>query len=237
MKFSKEKLEFVAGNSLYTTFTNSRTITYSGDIAKRFITKTSSILEYGPAEGLMTSQLIDVFDRYVIVEGSEKYCNDLKVKYPSAEVFHGLFEETKLNETFDFIVLGHVLEHVEDPVEVLQVVSKHMHEDTLIFCAVPNANSIHRLAAVEMGLINTEYDMSEKDVHHGHMRIYKMNTLISDFESAGLKISEKGGYWLKPISDKQIEQSWSQEMLDAFMVLGERFSEIAAEIFVVATKK
>jgi 2-polyprenyl-3-methyl-5-hydroxy-6-metoxy-1,4-benzoquinol methylase len=237
MKFSKQKLEEVATNSLYTTITNSRTITYSGDIAKRFIHNTTSVLEYGPAEGLMTSQLIQLFDRYVIVEGSEKYCEELKRKFPSAEIINGLFENTILHEKFDFIVLGHVLEHVEDPVEVLKIVANHMHENSVVFCAVPNANSIHRLAAVEMGLMETEYDMSEKDIHHGHMRIYKTKSLISDFESADLQIVEKGGYWLKPISDNQIEESWTQEMLDAFMKLGEVFPEIAAEIYVVATKK
>ena len=237
MKFSKQKLEEVANNSLYTTMTNSRTISYSGDIAKRFIPNTRSVLEYGPAEGLMTSQLINLFDRYVIVEGSKKYCDELERKFPSAIVLNGLFENTHLKEKFDFIVLGHVLEHVEDPIEVLKMVVNHMHENTVVFCAVPNANSIHRLAAVEMGLMQTEFDMSEKDIHHGHMRIYKIKSLVSDFESAGLVVKETGGYWLKPISDGQIEESWTHEMLDAFMKLGENFPEIAAEIFVVATKK
>ena len=237
MKFSKQKLEEVANNSLYTTMTNSRTISYSGDIAKRFIPDTKSVLEYGPAEGLMTSQLINLFDRYVIVEGSKKYCDELEKKFPSAIVHNGLFENTHLKEKFDFIVLGHVLEHVEDPIEVLKMVVNHMHENTVVFCAVPNANSIHRLAAVEMGLMQTEFDMSVKDIHHGHMRIYKIKSLVSDFESAGLAVKETGGYWLKPISDRQIEESWTHEMLDAFMKLGENFPDIAAEIFVVATKK
>ena len=34
--------------------------------------------------------------------------------------------------------------------------------------------------------------------------------------------------------NKQIEESWNEEMIRAFMKLGEKYPEIAAEIYVVA---
>ena len=43
-----------------------------------------------------------------------------------------------------------------------------------------------------------------------------------------------GGYWIKPLSNGQIEQNWTAEMLEAFMELGERYPDIAGEIYVVA---
>ncbi|WP_281051516.1 hypothetical protein [Thauera sp. GDN1] len=55
-----------------------------------------------------------------------------------------------------------------------------------------------------------------------------------DFLKAGLSIEVSGGYWLKPVSNGQIERDWTPEMLDAFMVLGERYPDIAGEIYVVA---
>jgi hypothetical protein len=36
------------------------------------------------------------------------------------------------------------------------------------------------------------------------------------------------------VSNKQIEANWTPEMLDAFMQLGERYPDIAGEIYVVA---
>jgi hypothetical protein len=39
---------------------------------------------------------------------------------------------------------------------------------------------------------------------------------------------------LKPVSNKQIETSWNPEMLNAFMKLGERYPDIAGEIYVIA---
>ena len=44
-----------------------------------------------------------------------------------------------------------------------------------------------------------------------------------------------GGYWLKPLSNAQLDRDWTPEMLDAFMALGERYPDVAAEIYVVAT--
>ena len=53
--------------------------------------------------------------------------------------------------------------------------------------------------------------------------------------TAGYRIEIFGGYWIKPISNAQIDAQWSAEMLDAFMRLGERYPDIAAEIYVVAS--
>ena len=72
------------------------------------------------------------------------------------------------------------------------------------------------------------------DIHHGHRRVFDPASFRQCFLSAGLTIETSGGYWLKPVSNRQIEQTWTPEMLAAFMELGERYPDIAAEIYVVA---
>lgn len=232
--FSESKLNEVAMQSLYTTFTNSNTILYSFTIFSRFMKK-GRVLELGPAEGLMTEHLLNYDDKLTVIEGSSVFAAQLKEKYPTVQIIQSLFEETVLDEKFDFIVLGHVLEHVADPVHLLQIIKKWLAPDGKVLCAVPNAQSLHRQAAVEMGLLETVFSQSEKDIHHGHMRIYSPETFRSDFIEAGYSIDHFGGYWLKPISDRQIEESWTQEMLSAFLKLGESYPEIAAEIYIVAS--
>ncbi len=232
-KFSKEKLNEVANNSLYTSFTNATTIKYSFQIFERFL-KTGNILELGPAEGLMTQNLVKFDENLYVIEGSEIFAKDLKFNFPQINVVNSLFENAEIKLKFDNIVLGHVLEHVENPQIVLEKVKGWLKPDGIVLCAVPNANSIHRQAAVEMQLINSVFDMSEKDIHHGHMRIYTPETFKKEFENAGFQIIDFGGYWLKPISDSQIQETWTQKMLDAFMKLGEKFPETAAEIYIVA---
>ena len=39
---------------------------------------------------------------------------------------------------------------------------------------------------------------------------------------------------MKPLANSQLESWFSEEMIDAFMILGERYPDIAGEIYVVA---
>ncbi|MCI4429953.1 MAG: hypothetical protein JHC40_12385 [Burkholderiales bacterium] len=72
------------------------------------------------------------------------------------------------------------------------------------------------------------------DIHHGHRRVFNRESFRGAFLQAGLAIDIFGGYWLKPVSNQQIEQSWSSAMPDAFMSLRERYPDIAAENCVLA---
>ena len=132
-------------------------------------------------------------------------------------------------------MLGHVLEHVEDSISILKLCKLWLSPKGRILAAVPNSRSIHRQAAVIMNLLETEDSMSELDFHHGHRRIYSPETFRNDFKKAGLTILQYGGYWLKPVSNGQIHDNWSREMLYSFMQLGERYPDIAAEIYVIST--
>ena len=119
---------------------------------------------------------------------------------------------------------------------ILQKIRNWLKPNGIVLCAVPNARSIHRQVAVEMNLISSVFDQSEKDIHHGHMRIYTPETLLSEFLNATYYIVSRGGYWLKPLSDRQIEENWSDEMINSFMKLGEQYPDIAGELYLIAKK-
>lgn len=223
----------IAANSLYCAGVNYDTILYSFEILARHI-KPKKILELGPAEGIMTEKLNQVAEQLFIVEGAKNFAENLQTKYPELKVTNSLFEDFETAEKFDTIVLGHVLEHVENPVEILKKCKQWLSANGIVFAAVPNSHSIHRQAAVLMGLLEKEDFMSQLDIHHGHRRVYNIESFKSDFVSAGLQINQCGGYWLKPVSNKQIEETWTPEMLAAFMKLGESYPEIAGEIYVIA---
>jgi 2-polyprenyl-3-methyl-5-hydroxy-6-metoxy-1,4-benzoquinol methylase len=230
-----EHLERIAADSWYARGANVRTIEYSFRVFARHI-RGPSILELGPAEGIMTNLLAPLARELTIVDGSAKFCEDLRKRFPDANVVQSLFEDFKTEERFDNIVLGHVLEHVVDPVEILRVAKAALKPDGRILAAVPNARSIHRQAAVLMGLLPFEEGMNEADRHHGHRRVFTPETFRRAFLEAGLSIEIFGGYWLKPVSSRQIEETWTPEMLQAFMELGERYPDIAGEIYVVARR-
>jgi 2-polyprenyl-3-methyl-5-hydroxy-6-metoxy-1,4-benzoquinol methylase len=170
------------------------------------------------------------------VEGSGRFCEDLRRRHPGATVVHALIEEAALPHAYDTIILGHVLEHVQDPVAMLRRVGEWLAPGGRILSAVPNSRSLHRQAAVLMGLLEFEEALNELDRHHGHRRVYNPETFRHDFLRAGLRIELFGGYWIKPVSNRQIDESWTAEMVWAFMQLGERYPDHAAEIYVVATR-
>lgn len=230
----KNRVNSIAEVSKYGAGVNKYTIEYSGKLFLKYMKPNGSVLEMGPAEGIMTDKLIDYFDDYTIVDGAQIFVDNLLKKYPQIKGTVSLFEDYIPGRKFDNIILGHVLEHVENPVEVLKIVKSFLTEDGVILAAVPNCNSIHRQAAVIMGLLKRNNELNEIDCYHGHRRVYSYEEFKEDFKKAGLNVLKSGGYWLKPVSNKQLEDSWSEEMIWAFMQLGEEYPEIAAEIYVVA---
>lgn len=227
------RLERIAAGSRYAAGVNADTIRYSFRIFERFL-HGDSILELGPAEGVMTELLQRTGRHLTLVEGSEAFCRSLAARFPDAKVVHSLFEAFVPDNRFDNIVLGHVLEHVEDPVAILRSARGWLAPSGRVLAAVPNSRSLHRQAAVLMGLLPHEAALNDADVAHGHRRVFDPDSFRSCFERAGLRVAFTGGYWLKPLSNAQIEASWTPAMLGAFMRLGEQHPGIAAEIYIVA---
>jgi len=228
------RLSEIAESSKYAQGANGWTTAYSFRLMSRFLVG-SSILELGPAEGVMTEKLYATQMKLFVVEGSEKFVDSLRVRFPKATITHSLFEVFTSATKVDNVILGHVLEHVESPSALLNSVKSWLNPGGRVLCAVPNSRSIHRQIAVMMGLLKSEEDLNDADIHHGHRRVYNPETFRNEFLKAGYRIEFFGGYWLKPLSNSQIEATHTTQMVEAFMQLGERYPDIAAEIFVCAS--
>jgi 2-polyprenyl-3-methyl-5-hydroxy-6-metoxy-1,4-benzoquinol methylase len=232
----KVRLETISNVSLYCAGVNSASIKYAFRVAQRHMVG-DTILELGPAEGVMTELLAATGKKLTLVEGSALFCESLRRRFPDANTVNALFEEFESRDLFDNIILGHVLEHVEDAVDILSRAKQWLKPGIgRLFAAVPNARSLHRQAAVIMGILREEDALNEMDMHHGHRRVFNPETFRNAFARAGLKIEIFGGYWMKPVSNAQIEASWTSEMVEAFMVLGERYPDTAGEIYAVASR-
>jgi 2-polyprenyl-3-methyl-5-hydroxy-6-metoxy-1,4-benzoquinol methylase len=236
MTSEADRLATIADNSFYAQGANGWTTAYSFRLMKRFLSG-SNILELGPAEGVMTRLLAGLDYSLTVCEGSSRFCEALRTAHPHANVVNALFEEFEPREKFDNVIFGHVLEHVEDPAALLNRARSWLTEGGRVMSAVPNSRSIHRQVAVLMGLLDFEEALNDADRHHGHRRVYNPETFRREFIAAGYEIEYFGGYWLKPLSNRQIEETWSPEMLDAFMAVGERYPDIAAEMCIVARCK
>lgn len=215
------------------------TTRYCGLIFKKNMIPNGSVLELGPAEGDMTDILYPNFSEdYTVVDGYDLFVKGIQERYPKVKGHVSLFEDFELSRGgYDNIILGHVLEHVIDPVDILKKCGTWLNPGGRILAAVPNSESIHRQAAVMMGMLSSTKQLNETDERNGHRRVYDMKMLQTDFEDAGLKIVKTGGYWLKPLSNSQVDATWDLEMVNAFLQMGEKYPEIAGEIYVVAGLK
>lgn len=229
----RDRINSIAADSLYGAGASGVSVKYCGDIFARHW-RPGRALELGPAEGLMTELLARDFTDLTLTDGSEVFCQDLRVRFPNAEVHCSLFEEFEPEGLFDTIVLGHVMEHIVNPPDLLRRIATWLAPGGVLYAYVPNARSIHRQAAVVMGILQEEHELNATDLHHGHRRVYDPESFRHDITSSGLKIKVFGGYWLKPLSNRQLEAQWSPELLNAYMCIGERYPDISAEIYAIA---
>lgn len=189
-------------------------------------------LELGPAEGEMTQFLVKHFKHLTLVEGAENLLNKIP-NYENVSKVNALFEEFEPSEKYDSIILEHVLEHVDEPKALLERVRHWLSPEGLLFIGVPNAHSIHRLAAVKMGLLEQPTDLNDRDIALGHRRVYTPETFINEIQTSGLSVDHWGGVYFKPLSNGQIENTWTEDMIEGFYQLGKDFPEIAAELYAV----
>ena len=205
-------------------------------LAKYFRGRTC--LELGSSDGRGTGFLAQSFARVVAVDGSHEAVASLRKRFAhrNVEAVEARFESLALSEKFDTVVMAHILEHVDDPTEVLAVAKRHLAPSGVIIADVPNANSIHRQVGVAMGMMGAVTDLNDADRSIGHQRVYTPAAFQAEFKRAGLKVRKLGGFLVKPVSNSQMEQWFEEPLTRALFDIGRRYPDIAADIFVVAAR-
>ncbi|HZT73252.1 MAG TPA: class I SAM-dependent methyltransferase [Terriglobales bacterium] len=189
-----------------------------------------AFLELGSGDGEMTALLTGVAQHLVVVDGSPELLAELP-DAPNLQKICALFEEFEPGMRFNTVIADHVLEHVLDPVALLKRAANWVAPGGRLLVGVPNALSVHRLAAVKMGLLSHPAALNDRDRALGHRRVYTLAELRRDLVEAGLTIAATGGVFLKPLSHAQMQEHWTDAMLAAFFELGAEFPQNAAEIY------
>ncbi len=158
------------------------------------------VLELGCATGLMTTQLAGEGRAVLAVDRSAPYLERLRAReLPGVETLLADVELVAPEGRFDHITMTNVLHELGDPDALLRRARGWLVPRGQIHVTLPNPRSLHRLVAFEMGLIDRLGELSERAERFGTRRSLDADALVHLAESAGLRVRERSGIFLKPL--------------------------------------
>ena len=194
-----------------------------------------SLLELGLGHGYTTNILSKNFDRHLVLDGSKAVIKNFQTKFPEckSEIVETYFETFKSDEKFDLIVMGFILEHVDNPIQILKHFKQFLSPNGRMFIAVPNAEVLNRRLGHFAGLLPDMQVLSENDFLLGHKRYYTVKTLSEDVKNAGYSIDLVEGIYLKPLTTSQmISLNFDKKVIEAFCEVGIDYPELCCGILV-----
>ena len=189
-----------------------------------------SLLELGLGHGYTTDIFARRFNRHVVLEGSPAVIENFRDKYPGcrAQIVETWFETFSSDERFDLIVMGFILEHVHDPVEILRRFRDFLAPGGRMFVAVPNAEVLNRRLGTLVGMLDDVTTLSDNDRLLGHQRYYTVNTLERDVVKAGCSVERIEGIYLKPFTTRQIlSLDLDRQVIEGLCAVGVDYPELS----------
>ena len=164
---------------------------------------------------------------YTIFEPSKIFSeNALKLSKKCSQKIHIINdffgEKTAYNfeKEFDMIICSGLLHEVDNPERILEDIFRICGEKTIVHVNVPNAKSFHRLLAKNMGLILSEYEASERNIELQQNTIFDLERLSSMLINHKFEILDKGSYFIKPFTHKQMYDLIQKKIIDNMVLDG-----------------
>jgi SAM-dependent methyltransferase len=200
------------------------------------------VLEIGCADDALFNHYGE-YQRYVVVEPGRGFAakaradalGDSRVRVVEAQ-----FEDAAAGlagHGFDCIVLSGLLHEVACCDVLFAAVASLCDGDTRVHVNVPNARSLHRLLALEMGLIADVHQVSPRQRALQQPRTFDLASLRALCAAHGFDVVEHGSYFVKPFTHAQMTQLrrdglLSDAMLDGLYRLERHLPGLGSEIYV-----
>lgn len=205
---------------------------YPQRIISRF-GEVDSLLELGLGHGFTAEIFNKCCKRHVILDGASSVIAQFKSNHPdfTGEIVETYFEDYTPSEKFDVIVMGFILEHVDNPTLILKRYRDFLKPNGKMYVAVPNGKSLNRRLGFELGLIDDLYSLNANDLALGHQRQYCLETLRSEVIEAGYEVTHQEGIYLKPLPLATLKTlNDFDENLEAMCKVGVDFPELTIGI-------
>jgi SAM-dependent methyltransferase len=192
-----------------------------------------ALLELGLGHGFTAPMFAAACRRHVVVDGSPAVLAQFRAAHPefAGELVEAYFEDYAPDERFDVIVMGFVLEHVEDPAVLLARYRAFLKPGGRMYVTVPNAKSLNRRLGLALGKIDDIYGLNANDVALGHRRQYCLDTARAELERAGWAVTHQEGIYLKPLPLAVLTTMPDfRENLQAMLEVGVDFPELCVAL-------
>lgn len=220
------------GDNLYD-FDNEILLTWYPQRVLQQAGSTGSLLELGLGHGFTTNIFANHFEQHVVLEGSPAVIRNFHERHPEcrAQIVETYFEAFSTERKFDVIVMGFILEHVDDPLQILRHFRQFLAPGGKMFLAVPNAEVMNRRLGHLAGMLDDMSALSENDHLLGHKRYYTVASLTSEVGQAGYRINRLEGIYLKPFTTRQIVSlQLDRKIITALCDLGVSYPELSCGI-------
>lgn len=203
--------------------------------------KGDNVLELGSFKGDFTTRLVPYFSDITCIDASGVAINEARKKPELASVkfYNSVFDAVTLPKKYDNIILTHVLEHIDTPVNLLSKINNEWLTDNgLLFLVCPNANAASRQIAVKMGKLSNVTDITLAEQAHGHRVTYTLDTLEYDAKLAGLEVVYRSGIFFKALANFQWDKLLqtdiiNKEYLDGCYELGQKYPDLCSSIMLI----
>lgn len=178
--------------------------------------KNKKILDIGCATGYVGSELKEMGNYVVGVDVSEPAVRQAKGALDEAYAVDvsGDWPDEIKNKKFDFVILAEVLEHVFDPVNVLEKVNSVLADGGEIIITTPNIMAWHNRLRFIFGRF--EYE-SQGTFDFGHIRFFTYPYLKQVLSEPGFKI-EMENHIIYPGKLTRILKFWPGLFANQFVI-------------------
>ncbi len=185
------------------------------------------------------------FDRFVVVEPGAEFAANAREKGDGTskilvidDFLENAIQQGRLKaEDFDCVLVSGLLHELEDPLQLMKQLRSIASDGTRVHVNVPNARSLHRLLAFEMGLIDDLHQISDRQKTLQQSHTFDMKRLKHLCEQAGFVVTGQGSFFIKPFTHMQMFMLseiglLDQRMLDGLMKLEKHLPGLGSEIYV-----
>lgn len=145
------------------------------------------VLEIGCSTGIMLSLLQK---RGFVVQGVEVSKNAIDVaRKKGIDVLIGDFNKLKINEKFDVVILNHTLEHLDNPLEVVEKINSLLSPGGLLYIDVPN------FGGLSARLWGENWPLLLPHEHKWHFTFSSLKILLSSIGFKIIFVDRSSGIW------------------------------------------